>query len=69
MNLGNSVVHQQYARKADLKDIRDRLVSALPSVFVQLQLYILRLHRAVLSIFIYYSESWNSPPPDFSLNR
>ncbi|KAF9651112.1 hypothetical protein BDM02DRAFT_3111137 [Thelephora ganbajun] len=32
-------VHQQYARKADLKDIRDRLVSALP----------------ILSIFIYYT--------------
>jgi hypothetical protein len=34
MNLANSVVHQQYARKADLKVIWDRLVSALPSAFV-----------------------------------
>lgn len=35
MNLANSAVHQQYARRADLKDIWDRLVSALPSAFVQ----------------------------------
>ena len=39
MNLANSVVHQQYARKADYKVIWDRLVSALPSAFVQVQLY------------------------------
>jgi hypothetical protein len=37
MNLGNSLVHQQYARKADFRDIRDRLVSGLPSAFVQSQ--------------------------------
>jgi hypothetical protein len=33
MNLANSVVHQQYARKVDLKDMWNRLVSALPSAF------------------------------------
>ena len=69
MNLANSVVHQQYARKADLKDIWDRLVSSLPSAFVQPQSFILGLHCTVLSIFVYYSETWNPPSPDFSLNR
>jgi len=33
MNLENRIVHQQYARKADLKGLWDRLVSALPSAF------------------------------------
>lgn len=37
MNQENSVVHQQYARKADLKVIVDRLVSALPSAFISLR--------------------------------
>lgn len=37
MDLENSIVHQQYARKADFKDIWDRLVSALPSAFAQPQ--------------------------------
>jgi len=36
MDLGNSLVRQQYARKADIKDIWERLVSALPSSSVEL---------------------------------
>jgi len=34
MNSVGSLVHQQYARKAEPKDIWDRLVSALPSAFI-----------------------------------
>jgi len=56
MNLATSLVHQQYARKAEFKDIWDRLVSALPSAFDGLQPCVLYLFLSVLSIFIYYSE-------------
>jgi hypothetical protein len=34
MNSASSVVHQQYAQKADLKVIVERLISALPSAFI-----------------------------------
>ena len=68
MNFANSLVHQQYARKAELKDVLDRLASALPSAFAQLQLYLLYLLLLVLSIFIYYSEPLNARSPDSSLN-
>ena len=56
MTLANSLVHQQYARKAEFKDIWDRLVSALPSALGELQPCASYLFLSVLSIFIYYSE-------------
>jgi len=56
MNLADSLVHQQYARKAEFKDIWDRLVSALPSAFGSLQPRVPYSFLSVLSIFIYYSE-------------
>lgn len=68
MHLGNSLVHQQYARKADLKDICDRLVSAFPSAFVRFPSYILHLFLSVLSIFIYYSEHLDPRSPGLNLN-
>ena len=68
MDLANSLVHQQYARKADIKGIMDRLASALPSAFTQLQSYISCSLLSVMSIFIYYSESLNAHSPDPGLN-
>jgi len=56
MDLANSLVHQQYARKAEFKDIWDRLVSALPSAFSGFQPCVVYLFLSVLAIFIYYSE-------------
>ena len=51
VNLAGSAVHQQYARKADLKSIMGRLVSALPSAFVQYNHMYFTLIR---SSFVYF---------------